>query len=169
MSRVEIRRLEPGDWEGYRSLRLEALHLAPEAFLADLEDEVTRPPEHWRSGLAPDPDRLVLGAFLEGRLVGMGGLRREKPKKIRHKAGIWGVYVSPVARGLGLGRRLMERLIAEAREMEGLLQVTLTVAGPNQTARDLYLSLGFRVYGTEPRAVREGDRFLDDDLMVLFL
>ena len=36
-------------------------------------------------------------------------------------------------------------------------------------ARHLYRLLGFEVYGLEPRALKMGDQFLDEELMVLRL
>ncbi|MFZ5825504.1 MAG: GNAT family N-acetyltransferase [Bacillota bacterium] len=164
-----IRRLTPADWEAYRTLRLEALHLEPTAFGSDPSDQVNQPQAYWTSRLEGGPDSFVLGAFLHDHLVGMAGLRREQGAKTRHKAMVWGMYVSPGARGRGMGRRLLEQLIAEARELDGLRQLFLAVTSTNEPARSLYLDLGFRVYGTEPRALRVGERFVDEDLMYLAL
>lgn len=164
-----IRRLQASDWEGYRTLRLEALNLEPTAFAADLSEQADQPHEFWASRLASGPHGFVLGAFVAERLVGMVGLNRERRAKTRHKAVVWGMYVSPGARGRAIGRQLLERLIAEARAMDGLRQLALTVVTENLPARRLYLDLGFQVYGTEPRALWVGERFLDEDLMFLAL
>jgi ribosomal protein S18 acetylase RimI-like enzyme len=43
------------------------------------------------------------------------------------------------------------------------LQVAVTQAA----ARRLYESLGFSVYGREPRALKIGDLYIDEDLLVL--
>lgn len=111
----------------------------------------------------------MMGAFQEGRLVGMAGLLRGAARKTRHKADVIAVYVTPPAQGQGVARRLIEGLIGEARQLEGLEQLTLTVVAENTAARNLYLGLGFAVYGTEPRSLRVGDRYYDEDDMVLFL
>ena len=50
-----------------------------------------------------------------------------------------------------------------------LHQLTLSVTASNATAVRLYESAGFTRYGTLPRAIRVGSRFLDKDLMVLNL
>jgi RimJ/RimL family protein N-acetyltransferase len=39
----------------------------------------------------------------------------------------------------------------------------------NEAARNLYLSLGFAVYGTEHEALKLGNRYLDEELMSLKL
>ncbi|MFM8305059.1 MAG: N-acetyltransferase family protein [Actinomycetota bacterium] len=53
------------------------------------------------------------------------------------------IAVLPTARGQGVGRALMERLVAHARA-QGVACVSLSVEVGN-SARDLYISLGFTV------------------------
>lgn len=164
-----IRRLRESDWEEYRSLRLEALRLEPEAFGSDYSEYTDRPPEYWQSRAAGTPDLFILGAFRDDRLVGTVGIAREQGIKGRHKAWIIGVYVSPAARGTGIGRQLLGQMIAEARELDGLVQLILGVGTGNTPARQLYLAAGFQVYGTEPRALLVNGRYVDEDLMYLAL
>jgi len=46
------------------------------------------------------------------------------------------------------------------------LQVHCNVVTSNDRARRLYERHGFSVYGTEPRALKVGDRFYDEHLMI---
>ena len=39
----------------------------------------------------------------------------------------------------------------------------------NRTARELYHHLGFRTYGVEPRGIKVGERYFDQELLVLML
>jgi len=89
----------------------------------------------------------------------MVGLFRQQGLKVRH---IWGMYVTPEGRGHGAARALMLAAIARASTMPDLEQLTLTVVTTNETARNLYLSLQFKVYGVEPDALKLGDRFFDE-------
>lgn len=166
---VEIRRLTAGDWEAYRSIRLEALQSAPEAFGSSFGEERLLTPEDWSARAAGDDHRVMMGAFAGQELQGMAGLIRERRAKTRHKGSIVSVYVPPVARGKGVARQMLTALLAEARTMAGLEQITLAVVSDNTPARALYESLGFQVYGTERRALKLGDEYRDEELMVLFL
>jgi ribosomal protein S18 acetylase RimI-like enzyme len=55
------------------------------------------------------------------------------------------------------------------RAQPELEQITLAVVTTNEAARSLYRSLGFATYGVEPRALKVGERYLDEDLMTLSL
>jgi ribosomal protein S18 acetylase RimI-like enzyme len=67
--------------------------------------------------------------------------------EFRKQAGIGGIIVAPRARGLGLGRKVMQRLEALVRA-EGILHVRLTVVPGNAPAESLYESLGFEKFET---------------------
>jgi hypothetical protein len=64
---------------------------------------------------------------------------------------------------------LLGAAVNEARGMAGVRSVLLSVTTGQQRARRLYLSVGFRPYGVEPRAMRQGESFVDEEHMVLEL
>jgi GNAT superfamily N-acetyltransferase len=73
------------------------------------------------------------------------------------------LYVAPVARGRGLGRVLVERIIAEARKL-GYRSLLLDTLPFMKEAQSLYLSMGFKAttaYRFNPIA---GSAFLRLDL-----
>jgi len=109
---------------------------------------------------------VVFGAFGGATLVGIAGLRREPLAQIRHKAVVWGVFISPERRRAGLARRLFARLVSHARA-NGVVQIHLCVDTENDRACQLYRSLGFKAFGVEPRAMRVGDRYFDEEHMML--
>lgn len=92
----------------------------------------------------------------------------ERPR-LRHKGNVYGVYVAPAARGLGVGSGLLLALIAWARGCPGLLQLHLSVSVTQEAARRLYARHGFRVYGLEPRALRIEGRDIDEEHLCLML
>ncbi|MFC4103356.1 GNAT family N-acetyltransferase [Paenibacillus xanthanilyticus] len=165
-----IRVLTSDDAERYRALRLRALREHPEAFLTTYEAELDRPVEMTRDKLTPEAGKFTLGAIeASDELAGVATLVRETNPKVAHKANVYAVYVAPEARGKRVGLSLMQALIAGAKACEGVEQLHLTVMASNEAAVRLYVSVGFSVYGTEPRAMRIGGTYLDDHHMVLFL
>ena len=75
----------------------------------------------------------------------------------------------PEHRRSGLGRRLVVEAIARARAWKGLECLWLDVTTVNTGARALYASLGFRGVAVKPCALKVGDRYYDEELMVLDL
>jgi ribosomal protein S18 acetylase RimI-like enzyme len=169
---LEIRALTEADAVRWRALRLRMLHEPPDAFGTSYEEALAQPFETFAQRLCEAhaaPDRCILGAFEGEQLLGSVGLRRETGEKDQHKAMIWGMYTAPAARGRGIGKALLGEAIARARAMPGLEQLTLAVTAHNTAARSLYASLGFETYGLERHALKLGDRYLDEELMVLWL
>ncbi len=157
-----VRRLTAADAAAYQALRLEGFALHPLQFRVAPEDESGLPLQDVGGRLVTT---FVVGGFHDDELVGIGGLTRFDGAKLRHRALLWGMYVREGARGRGLADELMRMLLAEARS-QGIAQVILTVAAENQRARGVYERWGFSVYGIEPRAIKVGDDFLDEALMV---
>jgi len=166
---MEIRFLNPDDAGEWWRLRAEALAGDPEAFSSSSDEHKTLTLDEVKKRLGGTTDSFVVGAFEDGRMVGMAGFHRETGPKTRHKGRIWGVYVTPMKRGSGTGRTLMRASLERAATIEGLEQIMLSVAETQGVAVGLYRSLGFETFGREPRALKIGNRAIDEDYMVLLL
>ena len=141
-----MRRLHPpADAALFRRLRLAALAEAPHAFGSTLARERDRPLDAFAERLASS---VVLAAFLGDDAVAIGGVRREDDPYL---ATLWGLHVAPQARRQGIGRALLDALVAAAPE--GVREVRLTVAAANAPALALYERAGFRRCGMEDREV----------------
>ena len=160
---MEVRTLDSGDVVAFRALRLAALRECPTAFSSSYEEECDIPLAQQAQRMAPDADHAIFGAFDGDTLVGTIGLYRETSRKLAHKAVIWGVYVAPAFRGRGVGRMLLERVLAHATAMSDLLQVTLGVNTANAAAIALYKAVGFEPFGLE-RGFLRVDGVLYDEL-----
>ena len=64
---------------------------------------------------------------------------------------------------------MMEALIARLRKVEDLRQVSLSVATTQPTAKRLYATVGFQLFGLERRALQVGDDYVDEEHHVLML
>lgn len=86
------------------------------------------------------PSGCLLIAMVDGQPAGCVGLRSLSDGVCEMKR----LYVRSRHRGLGLGRKLSERVIQEAREL-GYVRIRLdTIASKMAPAVSLYAGLGFR-------------------------
>ncbi|MEM9488856.1 MAG: hypothetical protein AAGC55_06910, partial [Myxococcota bacterium] len=85
---AEIRQLGPDDVAAFHALRLRALRDDPDAFMSSYDEEAKQPVEYFADRLGSgrdDPGRAVLGAFVDGDLVGMVGYNRGRRRRTRHR------------------------------------------------------------------------------------
>ena len=99
----------------------------------------------------------------------MVGFYRESALKVRHKGYIVSMYVQPEDRRRGIARALLLAALERIRRLPDLDHVLLAVMETQAAAKRLYESLSFTVYGREPRAVRIGDEYFDEEFMILKL
>jgi putative acetyltransferase len=88
-------------------------------------------------------------------LIGMIALRRRDDDRAEMKR----LFVRPAARGTGLGRRLAERVIVEARA-RGYREICLDTLPIMQDAQRLYTQLGFRDIDAYYGSPIEGTRYM---------
>jgi len=163
VAHIEIRRLaqeNAADAALYRDIRLEALKVNSEAFGSTFEIENAHDLSWFFDRLGSS---TVLGAFLDAELVGTVGFAIQQGQKQAHKGMLWGMYVRADARGIGVGRRLVEAALDLARQRVELIQ--LTVVRENEQARRLYASLGFLDYGLEKNSLKQDGGYYDEVLM----
>lgn len=89
--------------------------------------------------MLPPHGRLALAHDGAGRLVGCGAFRRVRPDAVEMKR----MFVRPEARGTGLGRRLFEMRIEEARKA-GYSVIYADTAKGNRPMLEIYERYGFR-------------------------
>lgn len=164
-SSIVIRVFSANEVAAWRTIRLEALRNAPEAFGQTLEHAETQAMQHFEqtvSGSFPP-----FAAFEDNTPVDTAGFYILNGPKMSHRGVLWGMYVSPSHRRFGIGRKLISAIIGHARGRVD--QIHLHVVTTNTAAYNLYRRMGFVAYGIEPRALRYGGCDYDEAMMVLSL
>jgi len=79
------------------------------------------------------------------------------------------MYVSKEFRGQGIARDLLQEVIKRVKAIPGIEQINLVVIATNLRAKQLYEKFGFENFGTERNSIKWGNRYFDEDQMVLRL
>jgi len=104
-------------------------------------------------------------AEVGGRIVGSYVLKPNRPGLASHVANA-SFMVSPAARGLGVGRRMGEHCLDEARRLGFRAMQFNCVVSTNEPAIRLWQQLGFTFVGTLPGAFRHAQHgFVDAYVM----
>ena len=136
-TQAEIRILEDSDAPSLWRIRLEAVQREPHAFSESATEHQARSIEEVTARMRATEEGFGLGAFIDGRLVGILRFERAQREKNRHRASIHAVYVTPEHRGNGIARALIAEVLRLARAQKGLEQVELSVSTEQEVARRL--------------------------------
>lgn len=138
---MDVRRAVEDDWQASRAIRLYALQDAPLAFASTYAREVSSGEDVWRSRIADSAQFLAFdGEAVVGTATGF--VDPAEPTAVRLVA----MFVVPEARRHGHAARLLEAVVADARE-RGFERVVLHVVDTNTAARSCYLGHGFSPTG----------------------
>ncbi|QNB15955.1 GNAT family N-acetyltransferase [Paraburkholderia tropica] len=162
---ITVRTLDAHDAEQFKALRLLAVDNSPTAIWPTRQEEMARSIAEIVGRIRSTRTQAVFGAFEVDVLVGFTGIRREPLSQVSHKATIWGVFVNPSYRGRGIAQTLLAAATAHATDEWNTIQLMLCVNAENLSAKRLYASQGFQVFGVEPRAMKVEDRFYDEEHM----
>ena len=146
----------------YRALMLEAYARHPDAFTSTPEERASLPDSWWEKRLQTGPaaESQAFGVEVDGVLAATAALTFETRTKTRHKSTLVGMYVRESCRGLGLGDKLVEEVLAAARQRDGVRLVQLTVSDNNAAAKRLYQRHGFVPFGVEPFGIRGTEGYI---------
>ncbi len=156
-----IRQITANDFDKWKVLRLEAAQLNPE-FFCESFDTLQKRDKAWLE------DSLKKGTVFtyekDGLMVGLIGTFPMQMGNLLHRAVLFGLYVKPEFRKCGIANELVERVIDFVKPTHE--QLHLSVTTNNEKALTLYKKHGFIIYGTEPNALKIGDSYYDEYLMV---
>ena len=145
---VELRPLQPDDWQAVAEIYWDGMRDG----LATFQTEVP-PWADWDAAHMPG-HRLV--ADLLGEVVGWAALSPASHRRCYAGVTEDSIYVARGARGLGIGRTLLEALVAGA-DAAGVWTIQTSIFPENRASLALHERCGFRVVGTRERiAKRDG-------------
>lgn len=109
-------------------------------------------------------DGVYLVVESDGKIVGISDISR-RGRAEKH-VGLFGITLAKEFRGKGIGRKLMESVLAETKKnIAGLKLIRLVCFSENKTACSLYQSLGFKEYGKLPGGILYRGEPTDEILM----
>src|SRR5437762_2881069 len=145
---VELRHLEPDDWRAVAEIYWDGMRDG----LATFETEVPS----WEVWNAAHLWGHRLVAELLGEVVGWAALSPASTRRCYLGVVETSVYIAREARGLGIGRALLEGVIYGA-EAAGIWTIQTSIFPENRASLALHERCGFRVVGTRERiAKRDG-------------
>jgi RimJ/RimL family protein N-acetyltransferase len=142
---ITIRRLQTGEVDLYKQLRLKALHDAPRAFPSTYEAALQRSAESWREQAehtVRGPNQATFIAFFDDLPIGMAALYRDKEKV--DVGELLQVWISPDHRAT----RIVWDLIDEVFKWAGENNFSRIIAGVtkgNARALKFYTKYGFSI------------------------
>jgi phosphinothricin acetyltransferase len=157
---VQVRPLDASDWPAVAAIFAEGIATGH----ATLETTVPA----WEEWDARHLPGLRLVAELDGEVAGWTAVVPYSTRAVYRGVGEESVYVSERARGRGVGRALLSRLIADAGAA-GLWTLQAAVFPENTASIALHRSLGFREVGVRERLGQLGDEWRDVVLLELRL
>lgn len=159
-----IRNLGKNDFEEYYRVRLKSLQEYPVAYSSMPQFFIDATREMHLKLLEDsesDSSFFLKGYFEDGKLLGIIGMKPETRESVAHKASMWGFYVDPEYQGTGIGKKLLEEFLRDAKDDSTLKYVRLMVANSCEKAISLFRSFGFKEYGLETMSISDGNSFYD--------
>ena len=137
-----VRPLDPDDYPAVAAVFAEGIATGRATFETDVPSW-----EEWDAAHLPE-HRFV--AELDGEVAGWAAVVPYSRRSVYRGVGEESVYVAERARGRGVGRALLEAVIASARE-GGLWTLQAGIFPDNIASLELHRRLGFREVGVRER------------------
>jgi L-amino acid N-acyltransferase YncA len=148
---VVVRDLHADDWPAARKIYEDGIRSGDATF----ETEVPS----WAEWDAAHPG-LRLAAERDGSVIGWAALSPPSRRSCYRGVGEVSVYVAEGGRGAGVGRALLELLVARS-EQAGLWTLTAGVFPENEASLRLHRACGFREVGVRERLGESGGVWRD--------
>jgi L-amino acid N-acyltransferase YncA len=159
---MPIRTAEPRDIAAITRIYAHAVEHGTASFELEAPDEaeIARRYKTLREGRFP-----FIVADVDGQVAGYAYAGPYRPRPAYRFAVEDSIYIDPAMQRRGIGRALLQRLLAEA-EAEGFRQMVAVIGDSGQTASiELHKALGFRMVGSFEAVGYKFGRWLDSVMM----
>lgn len=149
---INVTELKPENAKEYLELRKSSEIEFPQYVGPSAERELLSGVDGIESLLAAyaSEGTCIFGAFSGGKLIGVLGTSRRLSPKFKHRAFLWGMYVSSEYRKLKVATLLLSHVKDWAKHHPEITVLWLQVTETNVPAIQFYKKHGFEIYGTEP-------------------
>ena len=161
---VEIRHAQLSDLDAITEIYNEAVLTTTATF--DLEPKSSAERLAWFD--THDARQPILVATLGGAVVGWASLSKWKARPAYDETAETSFYVGASCRGRGIGRKLKQAIIDEARRLKYHSLIAVVAEG-SEASLHLNECMGFRRVGTLKEVGRKFGRLLDVHLLQLIL
>jgi phosphinothricin acetyltransferase len=148
---VDVRELLPGDWDAVRAIYEDGIRSGDATFETEAPSW-----EEWDAAHT----ELRLAAERDGRVAGWAALSPVSERCVYQGVAEVSVYVAEAARGAGVGRALLEELVARS-EAAGIWTLQAGVFPENEASLRLHRACGFRDVGVRERLGEMGGAWRD--------
>jgi phosphinothricin acetyltransferase len=156
MDTIAVRPAAPGDVEAITRIYNQGI----EDRVATLETELRTPEERREWLTSRDERHPVLVAERDGRVIAWASLNRFNPRPAYDHVADFSIYVAREARGQGVGRVLLPRIVDEARRL-GYHKMVLAAFPTNAAGMRLYEAMGFSRVGVYREQGRLDGKWVD--------
>lgn len=166
---VIFRYPKPEDWKG---LLLTINSLIKEKAMLVAQKRKTKKEEiEWLTDVLKkikNKKSVFLVVEVDKKIKGSAGIDTGKEEFVSH-IGEFGIALVKEIQGKGIGKKLLTKIIKQAKEKLKIKIVKLNVMRPNITAQNLYKKSGFREIGRIKKGIKYYGKYVDDIIMVKYL
>ena len=153
---ISIRRARTADLPAITEIYNEAIRTTTATF--DIEPKTDAEQRHWFE--AHGPRHPILVAEVDNKVVGWASLSQWSDRRAYDETAETSSYVKEGYQGRGIGRKLMEAVVAEGQRL-GFHSLIARIAEGSDASLHLSEGLGFRLVGVLKEVGRKFGRLLD--------
>jgi len=131
-------------------------------------DMTTIQEEEFIEGFHKSNTSLMLVGKINDEIVSVASISTTDKSRVAHNAEV-GISVKRKYWNMGIGTKMMEKLINFAKQTKIIKVIHLGVRAENENAIHLYEKMGFEIIGVNKRFFKINDTYSDEILMNLYL